>query len=50
MPNLIFIDLQYVNSEEDRKYVLRNYNVKIHNEIDIDKYNDLESLASLIDI
>jgi len=48
--NLTFIDLQYINSEDDRKYVLKNYNVKIHNEIDIDKYNDLESLASLIEV
>ena len=44
-----FVDLQYGDTNEEREKILLKYQIKIANEDELDKFNDLDSLLALID-
>lgn len=46
--NIDFIDLQYGDTEKELKILSNKYNIKINVIDDLDKFNDIDSLASLI--
>ena len=46
--NLTFIDLEYFNSEEDKTKILKSTGVKIHKYNNVDLYNDILGLSSII--
>tara|TARA_A100001011_G_C14003015_1_gene712248 strand:- start:110 stop:772 length:663 start_codon:yes stop_codon:yes gene_type:complete len=48
LPNYIFVDLQYGNTSKERNDFFKKYGVKIIKE-DIDNFEDIDSLTSLID-
>lgn len=43
-----FIDLQYVNTTEDRERIAKNQSVLIQRIDEVDNFNDIDSLAALI--
>ncbi len=49
LPNTIFIDLQYTDTSEERADFKKKYGVDIIKLDEIDNFNDIDGLASLID-
>ena len=49
IPNTIFIDLQYGDNLEEKEKFLNEYGIEIKSINEIDNYNNLEGLTSLID-
>jgi tetratricopeptide (TPR) repeat protein len=49
IPNIKFVNLQYGESEGELDKIKEEYGIQIHRLPDIDLYNDIESLCSLID-
>ena len=49
IPNTIFIDLQYGDNSEEKEKFLSEYGIEIKSINEIDNYNNLDGLASLID-
>ena len=49
MPNTIFIDLQYGDNSEEKEKFLSEYGIEIKSINEIDNYNNLDGLTSLID-
>ena len=49
MPNTIFIDLQYGDNSEEKERFLSGYGIEIKSINEIDNYNHLDGLTSLID-
>ena len=49
MPNTIFIDLQYGDNSEEKERFLSDYGIEIKSINEIDNYNHLDGLTSLID-
>jgi len=47
--DIIFIDLQYNNTQDERNKFLINHGIKIHKIESIDSFNDLNGVTSLID-
>jgi len=50
IPNINFIDLQYGDTEAERQHVLDEYKIEIKKIDEIDNFNDIDCLASLIDV
>ena len=48
MKDYAFVDLQYSDTSEERKLFEKKYNIKIHKINEIDNFNDLDGLSSLI--
>ena len=46
--NLQFLDIGYVDGEEQRKDIYENSNILVHKVSDIDSFNDINSLTALI--
>ena len=49
LKNLTFLDLEYENSDKDRNTLFENTRLKIQKFKDIDYYNDIIGVASIID-
>ena len=49
IPNIKFVNLQYGECEEELDKIKEEYGIQIHRLPDIDLYQDIESLCSLID-
>jgi ADP-heptose:LPS heptosyltransferase len=49
IPNTIFIDLQYGDNSEEKERFLSEYGIEIKSVKEIDNYNDLDGLTSLVD-
>jgi ADP-heptose:LPS heptosyltransferase len=49
IPNTIFIDLQYGDNSEEKEKFLSEYGIEIKSINEIDNYNNLDGLTSLID-
>jgi tetratricopeptide (TPR) repeat protein len=49
IPNIKFVNLQYGECERELDKIKEEYGIQIHRLPDIDLYNDIESLCSLID-
>ena len=49
LPNLSFVDLQYGDTSQERQDVKNNFGIEIERLEDIDNFNDIDGLASLID-
>ena len=47
IPNIIFINLQYVKFKEDLKKIKDNFGVTIHNFDDLDHFNNIDDVAAL---
>jgi hypothetical protein len=47
MPDVTFINLQYVDFEEDIKAVKDELGVTVHNFDDLDQYNNIDDMAAL---
>ena len=45
--DIIFVNLQYVDFEEDIKKIKADFGVTVHNFDDLDHYNDLDDVAAL---
>ena len=50
LPNYVFIDLQYGNTDKERNDFFDKYGVKIFKFNEIDNFNDIDGLLSLISI
>jgi tetratricopeptide (TPR) repeat protein len=49
LPDIDFIDLQYGDTEEEKKYFYDEYGIEIKTIDEIDNFNDIDGLSSLID-
>jgi tetratricopeptide (TPR) repeat protein len=49
IPNLSFVNLQYGETSDEIKNIFNAYGIKIQSLDEIDNFNDIDSLASLID-
>ena len=49
IPNTIFVDLQYGDNSEEKEKFLSEYGIEIKSINEIDNYNNLDGLTSLID-
>ena len=49
LPNITFVDLQYTDTSEERAEFKNKYGVEILKLEEIDNFNDIDGLASLID-
>ena len=49
LPNITFVDLQYTDTSEERASFKDRYGVEILKLEEIDNFNDIDGLASLID-
>ena len=49
LPNITFVDLQYTDTTEERNEFKKKYGIDIHRFEQIDNFNDIDGLASLID-
>ena len=50
MQKYLFVDLQYGNTEEEIKLIKSKINLNLFSPYNLDKFNDLEGLAALIDV
>jgi len=50
IPNIKFVSLQYGECERELDKIKEEYGIQIHRLLDIDLYQDIESLCSLIDV
>ena len=50
LKNITFVDIQYNDTKDEREKFYKNYNIKIEKIQSIDNFNDLNGVASLIDI
>lgn len=50
IPNITFIDLQYGDTSVEKKSLFDQYGIKLHSISEIDNFNDLDGLASLVKI
>jgi tetratricopeptide (TPR) repeat protein/ADP-heptose:LPS heptosyltransferase len=48
IPNITFVNLQYGNTSEERNDIFSEYGIEIKSFDEIDNFNDIDSLASLI--
>ena len=48
IPNLLFVDLQYDDTEDERNLIKEKYGIDIIKIRDLNSYNDLDGLAALI--
>ena len=48
LPNIAFVDLQYGDTKEEKENILSKYGIEILTIEEIDNYNDIFGLASLI--
>jgi DNA-directed RNA polymerase len=46
-PNITFVDLQYGDTEKEKKIIFERYNIEIKSISDVDNFNDLDGLASI---
>ena len=49
LPNITFVDLQYTDTSDERAEFKKKYGVEIVKLKEIDNFNDIDGLASLID-
>ena len=49
-PDMVFVDLQYTNTELEKKLMNEKYGVKIHKFNEVDNFYDLKSLSSIINL
>ena len=49
LPDITFVDLQYTDTTDERANLRTNYGVEILKLEEIDNFNDIDGLASLID-
>jgi len=49
LPSINFIDLQYGDTSQDRSHLKNQYSITLSRVEDIDNFNDIDGLASLID-
>tara|TARA_X000000950_G_C13870018_1_gene642472 strand:+ start:78 stop:2024 length:1947 start_codon:yes stop_codon:yes gene_type:complete len=49
LPNIKFIDLQYNDTKDEREQFFQENNISINKIDDIDSFNDIEGITSLID-
>ena len=49
LPNVTFVDLQYTDTTEERNEFKNKYGIEILKFEEIDNFNDMDGLASLID-
>jgi ADP-heptose:LPS heptosyltransferase len=49
LPFIHFVDLQYGDTDEERSFFKNEFNISITKVDDIDNFNDIDGLASLID-
>ena len=49
LPDITFVDLQYTDTSEERAHFKQKYGVEIIKLKEIDNFNDIDGLASLID-
>lgn len=49
LPNIDFVDLQYGDTEEEKKSLYHEYGIEINTIDEIDRFNDIDGLSSLID-
>ena len=47
MPDVTFINLQYINFECDLKKLKKDLGIKLHNFDDLDHYNNIDDVAAL---
>ncbi len=47
--NVVFVNLQYGDTDADLAYAKESLGIEINNFADVDKFNDLDALASLVD-
>ena len=50
LPNMVFVDLQYGDTSQERQSFYEKYGVKILKIEEVDNFDDIEGLASLIDL
>ena len=50
LPNMVFVDLQYGDTSHERQSFYEKYGVKILKIEEVDNFDDIEGLASLIDL
>ena len=50
LPNMVFVDLQYGDTSKERQSFYQKYGVKILKIEEVDNFDDIEGLASLIDL
>ena len=50
LPNVTFLDLQYGDTTKEKEDLFRKYGVKIFSYKEVDNFNDIDGLASLIEI
>ena len=50
LPNMVFVDLQYGDTSQERQSFYKKYGVKILKIEEVDNFDDIEGLASLIDL
>jgi tetratricopeptide (TPR) repeat protein len=50
LPDIDFIDLQYGDTEEEKKSLYDEYGIEIKTIDEIDNFNDIDGLSSLIDV
>lgn len=49
IPNITFVDLQYGDTNKEKRYILNTYGIEIKSIDEIDNFNDLDGLASLVE-
>ena len=49
-PDMVFVDLQYTNTELEKKLMYEKYGLKIHKFNEVDNFYDLKSLSSIINL
>ena len=49
LPNITFVDLQYTDTSEERALFKQRYGIEVLKLEEIDNFNDIDGLASLID-
>jgi len=49
IPNIVFVDLQYTDTSEERRVFFEKYGIKILKLNDIDNFNNITKLCSLIE-
>ena len=50
LPDMVFVDLQYTNTELEKKLMYEKYGLKIHKFNEVDNFYDLKSLSSIINL
>ena len=50
LPNVDFIDLQYGDTKVEKKSLFNDFNIEVRSIGEIDNFNDIDGLSSLIDV